>query len=247
MDIERRETDHFEERLNDARPSFLIIHYTETQNLQDAEDYFVGNKDHPGGGRVSTHYMIDRDGTTVQYVDEDKRAWHAGVSYWGGIEDINSHSIGIELVNPGRKYGYRAFTAQQMDALVQLCKDIISRHTISKFRVLGHSDIAPERKVDPGELFDWKMLADAGIGVWPQPDEEDRRVALDYLRDENSLKEAFIKAGYDPKASLESLITTFQRHFCQEVFADQDKDKVGKMNEAAAARLHWLVRNRPDR
>lgn len=247
MKIERRDTDHFEDRPDTASPSFLILHYTETQNMQDAEDYFVGNKAHPGGGRVSVHYMIDRDGATVQYVDEDKRAWHAGVSYWNGNDDINSHSIGIELVNPGRKYGYCAFTVQQMDALVALCKDILSRHAISKFRVLGHSDVAPERKEDPGELFDWKMLADAGIGVWPKPEEEDRRVALDYVRDENALKEAFVKAGYDPNASLKSLITAFQRHFYQEAFADQDRSQVGKINETAAARLHWLVRNKPDR
>ena len=245
MKIVKRETDHCEDRLNGARPEFIIIHYTETENLTDAEDYFMGRKPHPSGGRVSTHYMIDFDGTVYQYVDEDKRAWHAGVSHWAGVEDINSSSIGIELVNPGRKYGYRAFTAPQMDSLVQLCKGIIERHSIVPARVLGHSDVAPGRKKDPGELFDWEIMADAGIGVFPQPEEQDYKVASDYVRDPQSLREAFIAAGYDPKAELGDVIVAFQRHYYREAFGDQDDTLVGRMNETAAARLHWLVRNRP--
>ncbi|MCB9991923.1 MAG: N-acetylmuramoyl-L-alanine amidase [Rhodospirillales bacterium] len=243
MNIIKRQSDHFEDRANGARPDLLIIHYTETRTLEDAEDYFLGRKPHPGGGRVSTHYMIDRDGTVIQYVDDDKRAWHAGISHWNGMDDINSHAIGIELVNPGRKYGYEPFTAQQMQRLVTLCKDLMARYGISPHGVIGHSDVAPERKSDPGELFDWKMLAGTGCAVWPQPDEQDRRVAQDYVRDESSLREAFTKVGYNPKADLQSVITAFQRHFYPEAF--KDPEQVGKINGAAAARLHWLVRNRP--
>lgn len=245
MKIERRPSDHFEERKNGAKPNFLILHYTETPDRHDADGYFTGSKPHPENKRVSAHYMIDGDGTIYQYVDEDKRAWHAGISHWGGIDDINSHSIGIELVNPGRKYGYQPFPVQQMDALVKLCKDIIARHNISPFRVLGHSDVAPGRKVDPGELFDWEMMARAGIGVFPQPEEQDRKAGSDYVRDPQNLKEAFIKAGYDPNAGLTDIIKAFQRHYYREAFKDQDKTLVGRINDPAAARLHWLVRNRP--
>ncbi len=244
MKIIRKETDHCEERKGSVKPTFLIIHYTETKNLTDAEDYFMGRKDHPEGGRVSAHYMIDQDGSIVQYVDEAKRAWHAGVSHWGGIDDINLHSIGIELVNPGRKYGYQPFPVQQMDALVRLCKDIMSRHIISPHRVLGHSDVAPTRKQDPGELFKWQTLAQAGIGVWPEPGEEDRRMASDYVRDKNSLKEAFLTVGFDPQADMNSMVVAFQRHFYPEAFTELDGK--GRVNETMAARLHWLVRNRPN-
>ncbi len=243
MNITKKPTDHFEERKNGARPSFLIIHYTETQGPQVAEGYFTGALAHPTGGRVSTHYMIDENGSITQYVDEDKRAWHAGISYWDGNEDINSSSIGIELVNPGRKYGYRRFSAAQMQALVALAKDIVQRHNIPAHRVLGHSDVAPTRKVDPGELFDWKMLAAAGVGQWPEPTEEDYRIADDYLRSEQTLKEAFIKAGYDPKADMDSLIRAFRQHYDQDAFKSQNDPKVP--NRQMAARLSWLVRNKP--
>jgi len=244
MNIEQRPSDHWDERKNGAKPSIIIVHYTDTQNLTDAEDYFLGRRAHPGGGRVSTHYMIDEDGSVIQYVDEEKRAWHAGVSHWGGADDINSHSVGIELVNPGRKYGYRAFTAPQMESLMKLCRDIMARHGISPFRVLAHSDVAPTRKQDPGELFDWKAMALAGLAVWPKPEAEDRRVAHDYVQDKNSLREAFLKVGYDPKADLESLIIAFQRHFYPEAF--QHPQEPGKPTDDMAARLHWLVRNCPN-
>lgn len=242
MNIQKRPSSHCEERRNGARPSIILLHYTETLNMQDAEDYFLGRKPHPDGGRVSVHYMIDRDGTVVQYVDEDKRAWHAGMSHWAGSDDINSHSIGIELVNPGRKYGYIPFTARQMAALVTLCRDIMARHGISPHRVLAHSDVAPSRKSDPGELFDWKMLAKAGAAVWPEPNAEDRRLAEDYVRDDNSLREAFIRAGYDPAATLKDVIIAFQRHFHPEIF--KEPEKVGTASRETAARLNWLVRNR---
>lgn len=244
MNIEQRPTDHWDERQNGAKPSYIIIHYTETQSLEEAEDYFLGRRAHPGGGRVSVHYMIDFDGSIVQYVDEEKRAWHAGVSHWGGMDDINAQSIGIELVNPGRRYGYRPFPAQQMEALVRLCRDIMARRGISPFRVLGHSDIAPTRKADPGELFDWQMLARAGVAVWPKVEDEDRRMARDYVRDKEGLREAFLKVGYDPKADLDSLTVAFQRHYCPEAF--KAPEQPGKANEAMAAKLHWLVRNRPN-
>jgi len=244
LPIIKKPTAHFDQRASGAVPRFLILHYTETVGAQPAEDYFLGTVPHPTGGRVSVHYMIDEAGAITQYVDEDKRAWHAGLSYWDGTTDLNSHSIGIELVNPGHKHGYRAFPPVQMAALRQLARDIIARHGISPHHVLAHSDIAPMRKIDPGELFDWQALAGAGIGVWPdQLSPEDYKMAERYSNDRQSLKEAFTKVGYDPNADLDKTITAFQRHFNPEAFCPPQSP--GTPNKLMGARLHWLVRHRP--
>lgn len=241
--ITDKPTDHCEPRREGAVPSILLLHYTETIGAQKAEDYFLGRIAHPSGGRVSVHYMIDEDGTITRYVPEEKRAWHAGRSWWDGVEDINSHSIGIELVNPGRKYGYRAFRPAQMTALLWLAGDICKRHNISPYLVLGHSDVAPVRKTDPGELFDWQLLATQGIGIWPQPETQDFEKGRVYLQDTKALKSAFIQAGYDPKADMDHLIMAFQRHYHPEAFHYSNVE--GEMDLEGAARLHWLVRNRP--
>src|SRR5262249_47931980 len=119
--------------------------------------------------RVSAHYCVDEDGTVYRLVPEERRAWHAGVSFWAGARDINARSIGIELANPGHSCGYRPFPEAQMQALEELARGILARHPIPPHRVLGHSDVAPARKIDPGELFDWRRLARAGIGLWPEP------------------------------------------------------------------------------
>jgi N-acetylmuramoyl-L-alanine amidase len=119
--------------------------------------------------KVSAHYMIDEDGTTYALVPEERRAWHAGVSAWEGEQAMNNCSIGIELVNPGHEFGYRPFPEPQIRALTELARAILFRHRIPPWRVVGHSDIAPARKEDPGELFDWRRLARAGIGLWPGP------------------------------------------------------------------------------
>lgn len=143
---------NFDER---ALPvSMVVLHYTGMQSAGDALERMCDAK-----AKVSAHYMIDEDGTVIALVPEDKRAWHAGKSYWRGITDINSASIGIELVNPGHEWGYRAFPEAQMEALLPLLADIVDRHQISPTNVVGHSDIAPARKEDPGELFDWERLA----------------------------------------------------------------------------------------
>ena len=119
--------------------------------------------------QVSAHYVIDEDGTVHRLVDEPHKAWHAGVSWWQGVEDLNRVSIGIELVNPGHEWGYRAFPAPQLAACVALARDIVERHAIAPWRVLGHSDVAPTRKEDPGELFDWHRLAERGAGLYVEP------------------------------------------------------------------------------
>ena len=153
---------NFDARKPDAIVDMLVLHYTGMANSQVALDRLLDPVT-----KVSAHYMIEEEGTVYALVDEELRAWHAGVSCWAGQRDINSCSIGIELVNPGHELGYRPFPAKQRDALVALAEDVVRRHAIPAHRVLGHSDVAPARKLDPGELFDWAGLARVGIGLWP--------------------------------------------------------------------------------
>jgi N-acetylmuramoyl-L-alanine amidase len=137
-------------------------------------------------------------------VPETRRAWHAGISYWAGARDINARSIGIELVNPGHEFGYRAFAEAQIAALLVLGREIVERHSVPSWRVLGHSDIALARKDDPGELFPWQRLAEAGIGLWPAPGSDPGTEAVSGL---------LTRYGYDPEAPPEKTIAAFQRHF----------------------------------
>lgn len=140
--------------------SILVLHYTGMKTADEALGRLTD-----ASSKVSAHYTIDEAGQVYAHVAEDQRAWHAGASSWRGITDVNSASIGIELVNPGHEFGYRPFAEMQMMALIDLCHGILSRHKIPARNVVGHSDVAPARKADPGELFDWQRLALAGIGV----------------------------------------------------------------------------------
>ena len=134
--------------------TMVVLHYTGMQTAGEALDRMCDPE-----AKVSAHYMIEEDGTVTQLVPEEKRAWHAGQSYWRGINDVNSASVGIELVNPGHEWGYRPFPEAQMGALLPLLANILDRHDIPRANVVGHSDVAPARKQDPGELFDWERLA----------------------------------------------------------------------------------------
>jgi N-acetylmuramoyl-L-alanine amidase len=172
--------------------------------------------------KVSAHYLVEEDGTTYALVPEDKRAWHAGVASWQGEADINSCSIGIELDNPGHDHGYRDFPPAQMGALVTLLRAIVKRHDISIARVLGHSDVAPARKQDPGERFDWEGLAAAGFGLWPdQPMEGDwpllkhgqRSDAVADLQDRLAALGYGIAVDGDYGDETAAVVTAFQRHW----------------------------------
>jgi N-acetylmuramoyl-L-alanine amidase len=179
-----------------AAIDMLVLHYTGMANGEAALSRLTDP-----AAKVSAHYTIGEDGTVYAMVPEDRRAWHAGVSHWAGAANINSRSIGIELIHPGHEFGYRAFADAQIAALTTLCHSILMRHPIPSARVLGHSDVAPARKDDPGELFPWKRLADAGIGLWP-------------VRASSNLEAAALaRFGYDPDAPLDKLVTAFQRHF----------------------------------
>ncbi|MEZ6029520.1 MAG: N-acetylmuramoyl-L-alanine amidase [Hyphomonadaceae bacterium] len=154
---------NFNERLHPL--DMLVLHYTGMPDGLSALARMREDKE----PRVSAHYMVEEDGRIFALVPEDKRAWHAGRSSWQGDEDLNSRSIGIEIVNPGHEWGYRPFPDAQIAAVIDLCHGILARWPIPQNRIVAHSDIAPDRKEDPGELFPWKRLSDAGIGLWPQP------------------------------------------------------------------------------
>jgi N-acetylmuramoyl-L-alanine amidase len=174
----------------------LVLHYTGMRTGEEALQRLCDR-----GAKVSAHYAIDEDGTVYALVPEARRAWHAGVAFWAGATDINARSIGIELVNPGHEFGYREFSDDQIAALTTLCHSVLMRHPIPSWRVLGHSDVAPARKEDPGELFPWERLAKAGIGLWPQA------AASDLGAD------ALSRFGYDSNVPLDKVVTAFQRHF----------------------------------
>jgi N-acetylmuramoyl-L-alanine amidase len=142
----------------------LVLHYTGMRSAVEAIDRLCDAE-----AKVSAHYVVEEDGSLWRLVPEERRAFHAGVSCWQGEQNLNHCSIGIEIVNPGHEWGYRPFPDPQMAAVEELCRDILSRRRIPGYRIVGHSDIAPDRKSDPGELFDWRRLARAGIGLWPEP------------------------------------------------------------------------------
>ncbi len=146
----------------DATVDMLVLHYT---GMKTADEALARLCD--PAAKVSAHYTIGRDGRVYRHVPEDARAWHAGVSYWAGARNINARSIGIELVNPGHEFGYIPFTDEQIAALIDIAQEIMARHTIAPARVVAHSDVAPARKEDPGELFPWRALAEYRIGLWP--------------------------------------------------------------------------------
>ncbi|MGE5540332.1 MAG: N-acetylmuramoyl-L-alanine amidase [Gemmatimonas sp.] len=162
LDFVEHASPNFDLRKSDI--DMLVVHYT---GMRTAEESLARLCDGSIENRVSAHYLIEEDGRIHRLVQEADRAWHAGVSYWAGERDINSCSIGIELQNPGWEFDYHPFPEPQMAAFLALAKDIIARHRISPFRVLGHSDVAPTRKADPGELFDWECCSRDGVGFWP--------------------------------------------------------------------------------
>jgi N-acetylmuramoyl-L-alanine amidase len=200
MNIIERASPNVNDRPADTTIDMVILHYTGMKTGKAALDRLCDRD-----AKVSAHYLIDEDGTTYRMVAEERRAWHAGFSHWSGAVDINDRSIGIEIVNPGHEFGYRTFPEAQMEAVEELLAQIVARHRISPARVVGHSDIAPTRKQDPGELFDWRRLADKGLSIWPaEPgDTIEMADARRYLSD----------IGYDPDAPLADVVTAFQRRF----------------------------------
>ncbi|HBR68342.1 MAG TPA: N-acetylmuramoyl-L-alanine amidase [Rhodospirillaceae bacterium] len=226
---------NFDKRLNDADPSVIVLHYTGMGNAVEALEVLCDPF-----AKVSAHYFVDEDGSVLNLVKDNKRAWHAGISYWKGDTDINSRSIGIEIVNPGHEYGYRRFTDAQMNVVTELCRDLIKKYNIRADHILGHSDVAPERKIDPGELFDWQGLAQDGVGLWPEPTQADFKEAADLVKNEYNFQHLLAEFGYNPLAAYVDVVTAFHRHFYPEKF--RDGGNPAAVDETSAARLLALVR-----
>lgn len=182
--------------------TMLVLHYT---GMPDAAGALARLTD--PAAKVSAHYLVAEDGEVVRLVPEDQRAWHAGVSHWRGISDVNSASIGIEIVNPGHEFGYRPFPEAQLKSLLPLCAEIVARHAIAPANVVGHSDVAPARKEDPGELFPWERLARIGLAL-PRP----TRDLADPLWDDAGFLLALERFGYDVSDG-PAAVRAFQRRF----------------------------------
>jgi N-acetylmuramoyl-L-alanine amidase len=201
--------------------TMLILHYTGMDTAQAAIDILRNP-----AAKVSSHYIVLEDGGVLRLVPEEMRAWHAGVSYWRGKTALNAHSIGIEIINGGHEYGLPPYPAAQMAAVTQLCQQILARHPIVPRNVIAHSDIAPLRKQDPGELFDWESLAQAGIGVMPpRPGYDPGGPMLDLGdvgTDVAKLQADLQHYGYGvaPTGSYDfetkAVVCAFQRHFRRE-------------------------------
>jgi N-acetylmuramoyl-L-alanine amidase len=212
-----RVSPNFGLRREGARPELIILHYTGMETGAAAEAWLCDPV-----SEVSSHYLVHEDGCVTQMVRESDRAWHAGKSSWRGEADVNSSSIGIEIANPGHALGYRDFSAVQIEAVIGLCHDIIARHGIKPENVLAHSDVAPGRKVDPGEKFPWQLLADAGVGhfVKPSPIGGGRFLSAgDRGEPVEALQSMLALYGYgidingvfDPRTKI--VVEAFQRHF----------------------------------
>lgn len=182
--------------------SILVMHYTGMADAASAIERLTSAE-----GGVSAHYVVNEDGVVMRLVDEGKRAWHAGLSYWRGIRDVNSASIGIEIVNPGHEFGYRPFPAEQIASVVRLASDIRKRHDIPRANVVGHSDIAPARKQDPGELFPWDKLALLGIAL-ARPS----NATVDPGWSDSAFLLALERYGYDV-ADKTAVVRAFQRRW----------------------------------
>jgi len=201
-----------------AQPDMILLHYT---GMRDAETALQRLCE--PGSEVSAHYFVLTDGRIVQCVPEVRRAWHAGEAYWAGETDINSRSIGIEIVNPGHDFGYPDFTDAQITAVIALCRDVLARRPIPSFCVLAHSDVAPTRKQDPGEKFPWRRLAAEGVGDWVEPEaianDGPTLARGDQGPEVHELQSELAAYGYgiDATSRYDSLtglvVAAFQRHF----------------------------------
>jgi N-acetylmuramoyl-L-alanine amidase len=223
---------------HDARPAgqtvdILLLHYTDMESAAAALERLCDPS-----AKVSAHYCVDEDGTVYRLVGEDRRAWHAGAASWAGAGDINARSIGVELVNPGHSCGYRPFPEAQMAALIGLAKAVLARHPIPPARVLGHSDVAPARKQDPGELFDWRALAEQGIGLWPEA-----AAPVDPVPDIAEIQARLARFGYEvPRhGSLDgdtrAVLAAFQRHFRPAAVTGEADGETAAKLEALLARF----------
>ena len=237
MIITQAPSPNFGPRKNGARISMLVLHYTDTPTAFDALK-LMQDPAH----QASAHYLVDTDGAITQLVSEDMRAWHAGQSCWEGETDINSISIGIEIQNPGHSHGYAPFPFTQIQAVTKLCLDIVARHHILPQYVLGHSDVAPARKKDPGVLFPWQILATHGIGMWPDVMEEDELNVENIISDNDQIKSLLTRFGYDQRLDLKTILSAFSAHYAPEDF--EEIDKTGKFTINTLQKISDIYRQK---
>jgi N-acetylmuramoyl-L-alanine amidase len=228
FEIQTRASPNHDERPDPARIDMLVLHYTGMRSAQAALDRLCDP-----AAKVSAHYVVEENGRIWSLVPEARRAFHAGRSCWEGESDLNAVSVGIEIVNPGHEWGYRPFPEPQMLSLEWLCRDLIARHPIPPHRVVAHSDIAPDRKTDPGELFDWPRLAQAGIGIWPP-----RNAAVPECANEKSRAPDDLQAiGYCAAPNVPTaVLVAFQRRFrpscCDGHFDPETIARLAEVREA---------------
>jgi N-acetylmuramoyl-L-alanine amidase len=239
---EVRPSPNYGERQGGRRPDMIILHYTGMLDAAEALERLCAP-----ASEVSAHYLVLEDGRIIQLVQESRRAWHAGVSFWAGETDINSCSIGIEIANPGHDYGYPDFPKRQIAAVTALCRGIQTRHTIPRERTLAHSDVAPARKQDPGEKFPWRTLYDSGVGHWVKPARITKGDVMLTLGDrgetvlavQNALSQygygLTVNGAYD--SATYDAVAAFQRHFRPERID-------GVADESTRATLQELLEQR---
>lgn len=219
---------------HDARPpgepvALLVLHYTGMRSVMAALARLTDSR-----AKVSAHYLVDEGGGITAMVPEERRAWHAGVAGWGGIDDVNARSIGIEIVNPGHEWGYRPFPPAQIAAVMGLAQAICRRHALPPRAVVGHSDVAPARKTDPGELFPWRLLARHGLGLWPEIPAPPVPVDIEAAR------KGLARIGYRfdlPATGFSAILRAFQRRW-RPALIDGVLDAETTALIAAVARLH---------
>ena len=198
---------------------FLVIHYTGMQSERESIKRLCNPK-----SKVSSHYFIDQNGKIYRLVEDNRIAWHAGKSCWGKYKNLNKNSIGIEMINKGHQFGYTNFKKKQLSNLIKICQNLIKKYRIKRQNIIGHSDIAPLRKLDPGEKFPWKRLGNNKIGIWHNL-EEKYLIKFRKVKISNKSKLEFInklkKIGYcfniNKKGSFLKIIKAFQRHYRKEL------------------------------
>ena len=214
-----RSSPNFDDRPEGGAIDLVVLHYTDMTSAEEALDRLCDPD-----AKVSAHYLIDLDGAVNKLVDEQKRAWHAGVSYWAGHRNVNDISIGIELQNQGHDRGLPDYPDAQVSALVDLLRAIQSRHSISTDRIVGHSDVAPDRKIDPGEHFPWDRLAAEGLAQDAPSDWQSYNPGV--------LPDALLQLGYDPEVSEDQLLDQFCRRWARWGVTPEDAARAARMAAA---------------
>jgi len=222
--ISFQKSSNFNQRPQDAEIDMILVHYTGMRSEGESIKILLDPN-----SKVSAHYLICESGKVIQMIDDELRAWHAGLSEWRGQKNVNDFSIGIELSNPGHEHGYRDFTKSQINSFIELTTGLKEKYNIKNHRILGHSDVSPDRKMDPGEKFDWKFLASHQIGLWLKEEEKNSELVNGFKEDNSfvtlpvrTAQENLKEIGYSVNVNglfdevTKKVVIAFQRHFCPE-------------------------------